>query len=94
MGFYFLVEDVRPYEALTHLQRSLELREQLGDPRRIPSGLVALGQAELAADNAPRAVDLLTQAVTEAKTAGLFRQRVEDAERVLHEAQAATGVET
>jgi len=28
---------------------SLALREKLGDPRRIPSALVALGEAEMAA---------------------------------------------
>jgi tetratricopeptide (TPR) repeat protein len=49
VGFYFLVADEQPAEAVRHLQLSLDLREQLGDPRRILSGQVALAQAELAA---------------------------------------------
>jgi tetratricopeptide (TPR) repeat protein len=89
LGFYFLVEDVRPHEAVRHLQQSLDLREQLGDPRRIPSALVALGQAEADAGNAPRAVELLKRAVTEARAAGLLQQWIEDAEQSLHEAEAA-----
>jgi hypothetical protein len=33
---------------LLHQRRITKLRERLGDPRRIPSGLVALGPAEIA----------------------------------------------
>ena len=47
VGFYFLAADEQPAGAVRHLQLSLDLREQLGDPRRIPSGQVALAQAEL-----------------------------------------------
>jgi hypothetical protein len=47
-GLYYLVEDVRPAEAVRRLGYSLALRERLGDPRRIPGGLVALGEAGLA----------------------------------------------
>ena len=93
IGFYFLVEDVRPHDAVRHLQRSLDLREQLGDLRRIPSGLVALGQAELAAGNAPRAVELLKRAVTEARAAGLLQERIDDAEQASREAEAAIAQE-
>ncbi len=89
VGFYYLVEDVRPPEAVRHLQVSLELREELADPRRIPSALVALAQAESSAGNHDRAVDLLTRAVAEARAAGLMPQRIEDAEQALREAQAA-----
>ena len=87
VGFYFLAEDVRPDEAVRHLQISLDLRERLGDPRRIPSALVALGQAELAAGNRQRAVGLLSLAVTRARQAGLLPARIEDAEQALREAR-------
>lgn len=87
IGFYYLVEDVRPNEAVRRLQRSLDLREQLGDPRRIPSGLVALGEAELAAGNRERAVGLLGHAVRAAREADLLPGRIRDAEDALHEAQ-------
>jgi tetratricopeptide (TPR) repeat protein len=86
IGFYYLVEDVRPLEAVRRLRRSLELRERLGDPRRIPSGLVALGQAELAAGNRERAVELLTRAVAVAREADLHPGRIKDAEDALSEA--------
>jgi hypothetical protein len=91
IGFYFLVEDEQPAEAVRHLQLSLDLREEFGDPRRIPSGLVALGRAELVAGHRERAIDLLTNAVTQARDAGLLAERVADAERVLREAQDETG---
>lgn len=85
IGFHYLVEDVRPLEAVRRLRRSLELRERLGDPRRIPSGLVALGQAELAAGNRERAVELLARAVTVAREANLHPGRIKDAEDALSE---------
>jgi tetratricopeptide (TPR) repeat protein len=89
LGFYYLIEDVRPAEAVRRLAYSLALRERLGDPRRIPSGLVALGEAELAAGNLPRAVELLSRAARLARKAALLPWRIQDAERALGEAQAA-----
>jgi tetratricopeptide (TPR) repeat protein len=89
VGFYFLVADEQPAAAVRHLQLSLELRERLGDPRRIPSGQVALAQAELAAGHRDRAIELLRAAVRQAREAGLLAQRIEDAERALREAEAA-----
>lgn len=89
LGFYYLVEDVRPAEAVRQLGYSLALRERLGDPRRIPSGLVALGEAELAAGNPQRAVELLGRAARQARAAGLLPWRIQDAERSLNEAEAA-----
>jgi tetratricopeptide (TPR) repeat protein len=89
VGFYFLVEDVQPTQAVRHLQLSLDYREELGDPRRIPSGLQALGRAELSAGNRARAIDLLTRAVALAREAGLAQQRIEEAERDLQEASGA-----
>ena len=89
IGFYYLVEDVRPREAMRQLGHSLALRERLGDPRRIPSALVALGEAELAAGNFPRALDVLRRAVPLAHEAGLLPWRIADAELNLREAEAA-----
>ncbi|HEY5399063.1 MAG TPA: hypothetical protein VIL16_27145, partial [Trebonia sp.] len=91
LGFYYLIEDVRPAEAVRRLGYSLALRERLGDPRRIPSGLVALGEAELAAGQPHRAVELLGRAAQLARSAGLAPWRIEDAERSLGEAEAALG---
>jgi tetratricopeptide (TPR) repeat protein len=91
VGFYYLAEDEQPLVAVRHLQLSLDLREELGDPRRIPSGQVALGRAELAAGHRERAVEVLTSAVTQAREAGLRAERVADAERALREAQDKTG---
>jgi tetratricopeptide (TPR) repeat protein len=87
VGFYYLAEDEQPSEAVRHLQLSLELREELADPRRIPSGQVALARAELAAGHRERAVELLTNAVTQAREAGLRAERIGDAEDALSEAQ-------
>jgi tetratricopeptide (TPR) repeat protein len=89
VGFYYLVEDVQPSEAVRHLQLSLDLREELGDPRRIPSGLTALAEAELSAGGQDRAIDLLTEAIAQAHAAGLLPRVSQDAERTLREAEAA-----
>ena len=94
LGFYYLVEDVRPAEAVRQLGYSLALRERIGDPRRIPSALVALGEAEMAAGNLPRAVELLNRAVMLAREAGLQPWRVGDAEQNLRKAEAALAAET
>ncbi|HEY2641161.1 MAG TPA: tetratricopeptide repeat protein [Streptosporangiaceae bacterium] len=90
VGFYYLVEDVQPAEAVRHLQLSLDLREELGDERRIPSGQVALAQAHLSAGNHDQAVELLRQAVAGARSAGLLAHRIEDAEQALQEAEAGS----
>jgi tetratricopeptide (TPR) repeat protein len=89
IGFYFMVDADQPAEGVRHLKLSLDLRERLGDPRRIPSGQVALGEAELAAGHHSRAIELLRQAVRLARAAGLLAARIEDAERALREAEAA-----
>jgi mannose-6-phosphate isomerase-like protein (cupin superfamily) len=91
VGFYYLVEAGQPAEAVRHLRRSHELREALGDPRRIPSGLVVLGEAELAAGNPERAVELLREAVARARAARLLPARIESAEQALAEAEVALG---
>lgn len=89
LGFYYLVEDVRPHEAVRQLGYSLALREKLGDPRRIPSALVALGEAEMAAGDLQRAVELLSRAVAAARDADLLPWRIQDAEENLRNAEAA-----
>jgi tetratricopeptide (TPR) repeat protein len=89
LGFYYLVEDVRPEEAVRQLGHSLALREKLGDPRRIPSALVALGEAEMAAGDLQRAVELLSRAVAAARDADLLPWRIQDAEENLRKAEVA-----
>ena len=88
VGFYFLVEGMQPSEAERHLQISLDLREELGDSRRIPSGLLALGQAMLESGSRDRAVEVLRRAVAESQAADLLPERVREAERALAEAEA------
>ena len=79
--------DIRPRRCGNWAIRSPCAR--LGDPRRIPSALVALGEAELAAGNFPRAVGLLRHAVPLAHEAGLLSWRIADAEQSLRQAEAA-----
>jgi tetratricopeptide (TPR) repeat protein len=94
VGFYFLVEAMQPGEAERHLQISLDLRQEVGDPRRIPSGLVALGRAVLESGGRDRAIELLQRAVAEARAAELLPERIRDAESALAEAEAEPGAET
>jgi len=89
VGFYYLVADVRPREAVRQLEHSLALRERLGDPRLMPSALVALGQAELAVGHPQRAAGLSRQAVALARQANLLPWRIRDAEESLRTAEAA-----
>ena len=80
---------MRPREAVRQLGYSLALREKLGDPRRIPSAMVALGEAEMAAGDLQRAVELLSRAVASARDADLLPWRIQDAEENLRKAEAA-----
>jgi tetratricopeptide (TPR) repeat protein len=93
LGFYHLIAVSQPATAAEHLRISLELREQQGEPRRIPSGLVALGWAEREAGNPAEAVRLLRRAVDLARQAGLLPGRIADAEAELGKAQAALAAE-
>ena len=88
LGFYYFAADPRPLEAVRQLGHSLALREKLGDPRRIPSALVALAEAELAAGHPQRAVERLSRAVALAREANLLPWRIRDAEQNLREAEA------
>jgi tetratricopeptide (TPR) repeat protein len=89
LDFYHLVADRQPATAVEHLQISLDLREQQGEPRRVPSGLVALGWAERENGNPRRAVLLLRRAVEAARAEGLLPARIADAESELAQAEAA-----
>jgi hypothetical protein len=89
IGFYYLVEDVRPGEAVRRLEYSLELRERLGDQRLIPSGLVALGHAERARGNPRRAAELSRRAVAMSREARLLPMWIQHAEDALRQAEAA-----
>lgn len=88
LGFHRLVVAGQPAEAVRELQISLDLREQEGDVRRIPSGLVALAGAERAAGDPARAVDLLNRAVAMAREAELLAPWAEHAESELRAAEA------
>jgi tetratricopeptide (TPR) repeat protein len=93
VGFYHLVEEVEeeeddPAAAVKHLRTSLDLREQHGDPRWIPSGTLALGQACLVAGDAEEGLRLLRRAVDQARAAGLHPRRIEQAEGALRRAEA------
>jgi len=89
LGFYYLYKDVRAGEAVRQLGHSLALRERLGDLRRVPSALVALSQAELAAGDPRRAAGFAYRAVELARAADLLPWRIRDAEQTLAEAEAA-----
>lgn len=89
LGFYHLVEDKQTAVAVEHLKISLELHEQQGEPRRIPSGLVALAWAERENGDPHRAAALLRRAVETARELGLTPARIAGAERELERAEAA-----
>ena len=89
VGFYYLYRDLRPAEAVRRLGQSLSLRERIGDLRRVPSALVALGHAELAAGDARRAAASAYRAVELARADGLLPWRIRSAEEILDKAEAA-----
>lgn len=89
LGFYYLYKDIRPAEAVRQLAHSLTLRERLGDLRRLPSALVALGRAELAAGDPRHAAEHLYRAAELARAADLLPWRIQDAEEAVGEAEAA-----
>jgi len=87
VGFHYLVGDVNPEEAVHHLQRSLELRHEWGDPRWVPSGMLALGWAELAAGRRTDGIVRIRQAAREARDAGLSASRIHAAEDWIRRAE-------
>lgn len=86
IGFFHVYVAGDPREGLKHLRMSQVLRERYGDPRRIATGTLALGEAELAAGNRAEAMRLLHEAVHQARVAGLSEQRIGWAERALRDA--------
>lgn len=89
IGFYHLVDEKVYDEALRHLRISLELREKHGDPRWVPSGTLAVGQALLMAGRRAEAADVLRVALDQTRAAGLRPQRVAQAEDWLSRAESA-----
>jgi tetratricopeptide (TPR) repeat protein len=91
IGFFHVFAAGDHETGLRHLRMSQVLRERYGDPRRVATGTLALGEAELAAGNHAEALRLLREAVHQAQTAGLTAERVGWAERALRDAQGALG---
>jgi tetratricopeptide (TPR) repeat protein len=87
IGFYYVFVTADCEKGLRHLRKSQVLRERYGDPRRIATGTLALGEAELAAGNRTTAVRLLREAVDQARSSGLSELRIGWAERALTEAE-------
>jgi tetratricopeptide (TPR) repeat protein len=83
LGFYYLAEEEQPELAVRHLRASLDLREEHGDPRWIPSGMLALGMAEAAAGRRAEAVERLGAAHALARQAGLRQRRLDMIEQWL-----------
>jgi tetratricopeptide (TPR) repeat protein len=88
VGFYHAFEDVQPEEAVRHLRTSLDLREQWGDPRWVPSGTFALGMAELGADRRAEGIALIRRSVEQGRDAGLSERRIRSFEDWLRRAEA------
>ena len=88
VGFFHTLDDLDSDRALHHLRISHELRAELGDPRWIPGGTVALGLAEIADGLRDQGLAHVRQALQQARDAGLSAQRIEWIERFLHEAEA------
>ena len=87
LGFYYVYVAGDTDTGLRHLRMSQVLRERYGDPRRVATGTLALGEAELAAGNRPEALRLLHEAVHQAHAVGLSAQRVGWAEQALRDAE-------
>ena len=88
MGFHYLVGDRQPEEAVRHLRRSVELRHEWGDPRWMPSGMLALGWAELVAGRRTEGTELIRKAAGAAREAGLSGRRIRDAEDWVRRSEA------
>ena len=87
LGFYHVYVAGDPERGLRHLRMSQVLRERYGDPRRVASGTLALGEAELAAGDRLEALRLLREAVHQARAAGLSEQRIGWAEQAMRDAE-------
>lgn len=87
IGFFHVFVTGEGEQGLRHLRMSQVLRERYGDPRRVATGTLALGEAELAVGDRAVAVRLLREAVEQARAAGLSRQRIDWAEQALQDAE-------
>ena len=87
IGFFHTLDDLESDRALHHLRISHELRAELGDPRWIPGGTVALGLAEIADGLREQGLAHVRQALQQARDAGLSAQRVEWIESFLRQAE-------
>jgi tetratricopeptide (TPR) repeat protein len=87
IGFFHVFVAGDAEQGLRHLRMSQVLRERFGDPRRVATGTLALGEAELTAGNRIEALRLLREAVHQARTARLSPQRVGWAEQALRDAE-------
>ncbi|WP_306205064.1 tetratricopeptide repeat protein [Actinoplanes sp. RD1] len=88
IGFYYTAGDLQSDQALHHFRISHELRTELGDPRWIPGGTVALGLAEIADGLREQGLNHIREALQQAKDAGLSPQRVAWIEDFLRDAEA------
>ncbi|MGX6603049.1 tetratricopeptide repeat protein [Micromonosporaceae bacterium Da 78-11] len=89
IGFFHVFVAGDPEQGLRHLRMSQVLRERYGDPRRVATGTLALGEAELTAGNHLEALRLLREAVHQARAARLSPQRIGWAEQALRDAEGA-----
>jgi tetratricopeptide (TPR) repeat protein len=87
VGFYYAVADKQPDRALFHLRKSHELRAEHGDPRWIPGGTLALGEALIAAGRRDEGLAMLREAIRQARDAGLRPERMAWFERSVREAE-------
>jgi tetratricopeptide (TPR) repeat protein len=76
IGFYHVVSDLQSDLALHHLKVSHDLRAELGDPRWIPGGTVALGLAEIADGLRDQGLAHLRLALQQARDAQLSAERI------------------
>jgi tetratricopeptide (TPR) repeat protein len=90
IGFFHVFAAGDAEQGLKHLRMSQVLRERYGDPRRVATGTLALGEAELAAGNRTEAVRLLRDAVQQARVAGLSEQRIDWARNALRDAEGTS----
>ena len=76
VGFYYAMSDLQSDKALEHLRISHELRAELGDPRWIPGGTMALGIAELADGLREQGLAHVREAIAQGEQAGLSHHRI------------------
>ncbi|AGL20031.1 tetratricopeptide repeat protein [Actinoplanes sp. N902-109] len=87
IGFYHTIGDLQSDLALQHFQISHDLRAELGDPRWIPGGTVALGLAEIADGLRDQGLSHLRQALQQARDARLSTERIGWIEGFLRDAE-------